>query len=136
MWTKSTRYDFYMPTLAGLGEQAILRQEIYATGVNADDALVFGYQERWHEYRTRYSDITGLFRSTSAGNIDEWHLAQHFTAAPTLSQAFIEDIAPMARILAAGAAADNMQYLADIMINRTATRPVTMFGTPATLARF
>lgn len=136
MWSKSTRYDFYMPSLSGLGEQAILRQEIYANGVNAEDSLVFGYQERWHEYRTRYSDITGLFRSTSTGNIDEWHLAQQFSAAPTLSQAFIEDIPPIARVLAAGPAADNMQYLADIMINRTATRPVPMFGTPATLARF
>lgn len=136
MFSKSTRYDFYMPSLAGLGEQAILRQELYLTGVDADDATVFGYQERWHEYRTRYSEVTGLFRSTSAGNIDEWHLAQQFSAPPTLSQAFIEDIPPMARVLAAGAAADNMQYLADIMIQRTATRPVPMFGTPATLQRF
>lgn len=136
LWTRSTRYDFYFPSLAGLGEQAILRQEIFATGDNASDATVFGYQERWHEYRTRYSDVTGVFRSTVAGNIDEWHLAQIFSPAPTLSQAFIEDTPPMSRVLSAGAAADNQQYLADILINRTIVRPIPMYGTPATLARF
>ena len=136
MWSKSTRYDFYMPALAGLGEQAILRKEIYCTGVDADDETVFGYQERWHEYRTRYSEVTGLFRSTSAGNIDEWHLAQHFSAPPTLSASFIIDQPPMTRVLAAGAAAVNVNYIADILIDRVATRPIPMFGTPATLARF
>lgn len=136
MFTKSVRYDYYFPALAGLGEQAVLRQEIYATGTDALDATVFGYQERWQEYRTRYSEVTGLFRSTAAGNIDEWHLAQHFSAAPTLSQAFIEDIPPMTRVLAAGELAVNQQYLADILINRTAVRPIPTFGTPATLARF
>lgn len=136
MWRKSVRTDFYFPALAGLGEQAILRQEIYATGVSADDDLVFGYQERWHEYRTRYSDISGLFKSTATGNIDEWHLAQQFSPAPTLSTAFLNDTPPMTRVLAAGAGANGMQYLADILIDRTATRPVPMFGTPATLARF
>lgn len=135
-WSRSVRQDFYFPSLAGLGEQAILRKEIYATGITADDNLVFGYQERWQELRTRYSEVTSEFRSTSAGNIDEWHLAQQFSPAPTLSQAFIDDIPPMARILAAGSAAAGQQFLADIMIERTATRPVPMFGTPATLARF
>ena len=136
MWSRSTRYDYYMPALAGLGEQAILRKEIFATGVTADDNTVFGYQERWHEYRTRYSTVSGMFRSTTASNIDEWHLAEHFSPAPTLSQVFVQDSPPMSRILSAGAAAANMQYLADILINRVAVRPVPMFGTPATLARF
>ena len=136
MWTRSVRQDFYFPALAGLGEQAILRGEIYALGTTANDSVVFGYQERWHELRTRYNEVTGLFRSTAAGNIDEWHLAQEFTAAPTLSDAFIRDEPPMTRVLAAGAAANNMQYLADIHINRTATRPVPMFGTPVTLSHF
>lgn len=136
MWTRSVRTDFYFPSLAGLGEQAVLRQEIYCTGAVANDLVVLGYQERYHELRTRYSEVTGLFRSTAAGNIDEWHLAQEFSAAPTLSDAFIRDEPPMTRVLAAGAAANNMQYLADILINRVAVRPVPMFGTPATLKRF
>lgn len=135
-WHKLARTDFYFPALAGLGEQAILRQEIYATGTDAEDQTVFGYQERWHEYRTRYSEVTGAFRSTSGTNIDEWHLAQQFSPAPTLSQAFLVENPPMSRVLSAGASAANQQYLADINIQRVAVRPVPMFGTPASLMRF
>lgn len=90
MWNRSTRFDYYWPALAGLGEQAIERREIYARG-EPDDSVVFGYQERWHEYRTRYSEITGLFRPSSAGAIDQWHLSQRFLAFPTLGNTFIQD---------------------------------------------
>lgn len=138
MWTRSTRYDFYWPSLAALGEQAVLRRELYCTGVDSEDNTVFGYQERWHEYRTRVSEVTGIFRSYYAGTLDAWHLAQRFTAAPTLNQTFVTDAPPMDRILAAGSAAASppQQYLADILINRTAVRPMPVFGTPAAIGRF
>lgn len=136
MWTRSTRLDFYFPSFAGLGEQAVLQQEIYCTGVDAADAIVFGYQERYHELRTRTSEVTGIMRSTATGTLDAWHLAQRFTAAPTLNQTFIEDTPPMSRVLAAGALAANQQYLADIMIRRTAVRPIPLYGTPVGLGRF
>lgn len=136
MWSRQTRFDFYWPALAGLGEQAVLMKELYATGDPANDELVFGYQERWHEYRTRYSEVTGQMRSTTAGTLDAWHLSQRFLTAPTLGWAFLEDNPPMARVLAAGELAASQQYLADILIRRTATRPIPMYGTPATLGRF
>ena len=136
LWARGTQYSFYTPALAGLGEQAITRQEIYCTGVPANDDVVFGYQERWQEYRTRYNEVTGIMRSTAAGTLDAWHLAQKFATAPLLNQAFINDIAPMARVLAAGTNANGQQYLADIMFRRTAVRPIPIFGTPAPLSRF
>lgn len=136
MWKRSTRYEFYWPALAGLGEQAILRQEIFCNGLDANDSVVFGYQESWHEYRTMYSDVTGIMRSDAPSTLDAWHLAQRFTVAPTLNTAFIEDTPPMDRVLAAAALAQGQQYLADIMISRTAVRPLPTFGTPATLGRF
>lgn len=136
MWSRSVRTDYYWPSLAGLGEQAVLLREIYTTGDFATDNTVFGYNERWQEYRTRTSEVTGLFRPTSAGNIDEWHLSQQFNPAPTLGQTFIEDTPPMSRVLLAGAAATNQQYLGDFLIRREATRPIPMYGTPATLGRF
>lgn len=135
MWTRSTRYDFYWPSLAGLGEQAVLRQEIYCTGVDADDQTVFGYQERWHEYRTRTSEVTGLFRPKAATPIDEWHLSQEFTSAPTLGQTFIEETPPMSRVLALSPAT-NQELLGDILIKREAVRPIPMYGTPVSLGRF
>lgn len=136
MWDRRTLYDFYNPAFAGLGEQAVLRREIYATGQSANDDVVFGYQERWHELRTVYSSVRGLFRPTAAGNIDEWHLSQQFGSAPTLGQTFIEDSPPMTRVLAAGAAANGMQYLADVHIRREAVRPLPLYGTPVGLGRF
>ena len=136
MWSRQTRIDFAWPELQGLGEQAILRKEIYMTGVAGNDETVFGYQERYHEYRTRYSEVTGMFRSGIPGTLDAWGLWQNFAAPPTLSDAFIRDEPPMARVLAAGALAANMQYLADIEINRVAVRPIAMYGTPSQLGRF
>jgi hypothetical protein len=137
-FSRLTRYDFYWPSLAGLGEQAILRKEIFTTGNPTSDNAVFGYQERWHEYRTRVSDITGRFRTYVASSLNAWHLAQNFASAPTLGQTFIQDQPPMARVLAAGATAETLfqEYLADILIQREAVRPLPMFGTPVTLGRF
>lgn len=136
MWSRSLRYDYYWPSLAGLGEQAVLRKEIYSTGAFANDSVVFGYQERWQEYRTRYSEITGKFRSYATGTLDPWHLSQRFLTGPVLGQAFVEDTPPMDRVLAAGALAANQQYLADILIRREAVRPIPVYGTPASLMRF
>nr|QRQ90060.1 MAG: major capsid protein [Microviridae sp.] len=137
-FSRSTRYDFYWPSLAGLGEQAVLRKELFATGVAASDNAVFGYQERWHEYRTRYSEVTGRFRVDVPNTLSAWHLSQNVTTAYTLGQTFVQDSPPMARVLSAGgtAAEQHIEYLADILIQREAVRPLPMFGTPVTLGRF
>lgn len=134
-WTRRSREEFYFPSLAQLGEQAVVRSELYANGVASDDTAIFGYQERWQEYRQRYSEVTGLFRPTSAGNIAPWHLSQQLGPAPVLGQTFIEDTPPMSRVLIGGANT-NQQYLADFLIKRIAVRPLPVYGTPATLGRF
>ena len=90
MFSRRTRFEHYWPALAQLGEQAVLKKEIYCDG-SATDAQVFGYQERYAEYRYKPSQITGKFRSTSATPLDVWHLSQHFTACPTLGATFIQD---------------------------------------------
>ena len=140
LWKRATRYDFYWPSLAGLGEQVVTRGEIYSTGVSADDNLVFGYQERWHEYRTRVSEVTGRFRSGVSGTLDAWHLAQAFSSAPVLGDTFIKDAGDtiLDRVVAAGSQARTLsqQYLADMLIQREAVRPLPMFGTPVLLGRF
>lgn len=132
-FSRLTKYDFALPDLAGLGEQAVLRKELYVTGTAADDNTVFGYQERYQEYRTMLSDVRGVFRSTAASNIDEWHAAEQFGSAPTLSSTFIVDNAPISRVLAAGAAANGQQYLANILIERDITRQLPLHGTPVSL---
>ena len=99
MFSRRTKYDYYWPTLAHLGEQTILNKEIYAQGTSADDD-VFGYQERWAEYRYYPSKITGKFRSDASASLDVWHLSQDFANLPTLSSTFIEDNPPLDRLVA------------------------------------
>lgn len=132
LYTRSTRYDFATPEFAGLGEQAIRQDEIFATGAAAD-ALTFAYQERYGEYRFSNNRIAGLFRSTATGNIDEWHLAQEFASAPTLGDTFVKENAPWTRVFAAGEDAAKMHVLCDILFNVKSTRPLPAYGIPGGL---
>jgi len=134
-WSRSTRYDYYFPAFAMLGEQAILNKEIYVTG-GSSDSDVFGYQERWAEYRYNPSEITGLFRSTAAGTIDPWHYAQKFTSLPTLNSTFIQDNPPLARNLAVGTGANGQQFLLDAFFNINAARPLPMYSVPGLIDHF
>lgn len=135
MWSRSTRYDFYFPVFAMLGEQAVLNKEIYCDG-SANDSSVFGYQERWAEYRYNPSQITGLFKSTSAGTIDPWHYAQKFASLPTLNTTFIQDTPPLARNLAVGTAANGQQLLLDAFFDIRAARPLPLYSVPGLIDHF
>lgn len=116
MFSRRSRYDFYWPALSHLGEQAVLSKEIYADGSSGDDK-VFGYQERWAEYRYKPSQITGKFRSTYANSLDVWHLAQKFDSRPTLGATFIEDNPPFSRVIAVE---DEPQFLFDSFLTSSA----------------
>ncbi|WP_445771950.1 MULTISPECIES: major capsid protein [Pseudomonadota] len=135
MWSRSTRYDFYFPAFATLGEQAVLNKEIYATGTSTDDD-VFGYQERWAEYRYKPSQITGLFRSTAAGTLDAWHLAQNFGTLPTLNDTFIQDTPPVDRVVAVGEAANGQQFLFDAFFDVKQARPMPLYSVPGLIDHF
>lgn len=135
MWSRSTRYDFYFPAFAMLGEQAVLNKEIYVRG-DANDDLVFGYQERWADYRYNPSQITGLFRSTSAGTLDGWHLSQRFTSLPALNATFIQDTPPVDRIVAVGEEALGQQFLFDSFFQVRAARPMPMYSVPGLIDHF
>jgi hypothetical protein len=135
MWSRETRYDFYFPVFAHLGEQAILNKEIYVTGTSTDDD-VFGYQERWAEYRYKPSQITGLFKSTSAGTIDAWHYAQKFTSLPTLNNTFIQETPPIERTTAVGASANGQQFLMDAFFDCKMARPMPMYSVPGLIDHF
>lgn len=133
MWLRSTVYDFYWPTFAHLGEQAIELREIYAQG-SAADTTVFGYQERYAEYRYKPSQITGKFRSSVVnGSLDMWHLSQFFNNAPTLNEEFIIENPPINRIIAV---TDEPEFLLDIGFRYTTVRPMPMFSTPGLVDHF
>lgn len=133
MWLRSTVYDFYWPTFAHLGEQAIELREIYAQGSEAD-TTVFGYQERYAEYRYKPSQITGKFRSSvTGGTLDKWHLSQFFKNPPTLNEEFIVEKPPIDRIIAVPS---EPEFLLDVGFRYTTVRPMPMFGTPGLVDHF
>lgn len=132
MFSRRTRFDFYWPVLAHLGEQAILNKEIYAQG-NAQDDEVFGYQERYAEYRYFPSLITGKLRSTYPQSLDVWHLSQKFDNLPKLNDSFIEDRPPIDRILAVP---DEPQFIIDSYIEMKCARPMPVYGVPGLVDHF
>lgn len=132
MFSRKTRFDFYWPALAHLGEQPILNKEIYAQGTAADDD-VFGYQERWAEYRYYPSRITGKMRSTDPQSLDVWHLSQKFASLPTLSSQFIEDKPPIDRVIAVPS---EPQFILDSYINLRCARPMPVYSVPGLIDHF
>lgn len=132
MWSRQGRFDFYWPVLAHLGEQAVLNKEIYAQGT-ADDDKVFGYQERYAEYRYYPGQITGKFRSTDPQPLDSWHLAQKFSSLPTLSSQFIQDTPPVERVIAVQ---DEPQFLFDSYIRLKCARPMPVYSVPGLVDHF
>lgn len=134
MWSRSTRLDFYWPSFANIGEQAVLNKEIYTQGTagGAADDNVFGYQERYAEYRYKPSKITGLFRSNATGSLDGWHLSQDFASLPALDSTFIQETPPMDRVLAV---TDENDFIMDCYFNLRCARPMPLYGVPG-LMRF
>ena len=135
MWSRSTRYDFYFPAFAMLGEQPVYNKEIYVRG-DANDDSVFGYQERWAEYRYKPSQVSSLFRSTASGTLDAWHLAQKFTSLPTLNSTFIEDNPPVSRVVAVGAGANGQQFIFDSFFDCKTVRPMPLYSVPGLIDHF
>ena len=132
MWSRSTRFDFYWPALSHLGEQAVLNKEIYSQGTSADND-VFGYQERFAEYRYKPSLITGLFRTQATGTLDSWHLAQSFSSLPALNSTFIVENAPMARVLAVPS---QPHFIFDAYFRLHCARPMPLYSVPGLVDHF
>lgn len=132
MWLRSDVLDFYWPSFAHLGEQAIQNIEIYCQGNDADKK-VFGYQERYAEYRYKPSLITGQFRSTYKEPLDVWHLSQKFSTLPTLSDEFIQDHPPISRVVAVPS---YPHFLLDAKFNLKCIRPMPMYGIPGMMGHF
>lgn len=131
-WSRKTRYDYYWPALSHLGEQSILNKEVYLGNTVADDEI-WGYQERYAEYRYQPSKITGLFRSKNPESLDVWHLSQDFAELPTLSSLFSIDLPPIDRVVAVPSEPD---LLIDIWHEVKATRPMPVYAVPGLVDHF
>lgn len=127
MWTRQTRYDHYFPEFAHLGEQAVLNKEIFASGGATQDNDVFGYQERYAEYRYKNSQVTALFRSNATASLDVWHLSQDFASLPQLNDDFIKEDPPIDRVIAVPS---EPQFIVDTFIDFKCTRPMPVYSVP------
>lgn len=137
LWSRTTRFDYYYPALAHLGEQAVLNQEIYWQGIpgtgDTQDGGVFGYQERWAEYRYKPSTVTGRMRSDAATSLDSWHLALEFSALPVLNEVFIADDPPMSRVLAVST---EPHFWGDFWFTMRHARPMPTYSVPGFIDHF
>jgi hypothetical protein len=128
-WSRKTRFDYYWPVLANIGEQAVLNKEIYAQGTLEDDE-VFGYQEAWGDYRYKPNHVTGEMRSQYAQSLDVWHLGDDYSKLPSLSAEWIvEDKTNVDRVLAVTSTNAN-QLFADLYVKNQTTRPMPMYSIP------
>ena len=132
MWSRQTRYDFYWPALANIGEQSVLNKEIYYTGTGTDDNT-FGYQERYAEYRYKPSLVTGQFRSNATTTLDAWHLSQDFASLPALNASFIEESPPVDRVIAVPS---EPEFLFDGYFSMNCVRPMPLYGVPGMVDHF
>ena len=132
MFSRRDKYDLYWPSLANLGEQAILCKEIFAKGTSADD-VVWGYQERFAEMRYHPNKISGLYRSNATASLDNWHLAEEFADTPPLAADFIEEDPPLDRVVAVTA---EPHLLFDAFFEIKAVRPMPTFATPGMIDHF
>lgn len=133
-WTKQTRYDFYYPVLAQIGEQSVTNVELWTQGAAADDN-VFGYQERYAEYRYKPSRLTGLFAVDHASTLAAWHLSEDFASLPTLGDTFIQSNTgtPLDRAIAINT---EPHFIFDAYFNMQCARPMPLYGVPGNLDHF
>lgn len=139
-WFRKSRFDFYYPVFAHLGEQTVLNKEIFAQGPSVKDAAgnvideqVFGYQERYAEYRYKPSMITGIMRSTAPQTLDVWHLSQKFENLPKLNAEFIQDNPPVARAVAVQ---NEPQFIFDAYFKMKCARPMPVYSVPSLVDHF
>lgn len=134
-FSRSTRFDYFWPSLANLGEMAVLNQEIYTQGegFKTIDEAVFGYQEHWAEYRYKPSRITGLFRSNATQSLDPWHLSLDFATLPALNDTFIQDTPPIDRVVAV---TNQPEFIFDAYFNLTSARPMPINSVPGMIDHF
>nr|QJB21204.1 MAG: major capsid protein [Microvirus sp.] len=127
MWSRKTRFDYYWPALANIGEQAVLNKEIYFQGNTKDDEA-FGYQEAWADYRYKPSRVSGKFRSNAEGTLDSWHYAQKYEALPTLTSDWMH--AGNAELKRTLAVQDEPNFIGDFYFMCKTTRAMPVFSIP------
>ena len=125
-WQKFDKFDHYFPQFANLGEQEVYSKEVYLRGNKTEDNVIFGYQQRYAEYKYSQNRIAGDFRDTLA----HWELSRRFGSTPLLNQSFIEcDSDEVTRIFAIEDASEDKIWIS-LFHKVDALRPIPYFSNP------
>jgi len=134
-WSRLRLLDFYNPKLSHLGEMPIYKKEIYCDGTSADDDI-WGYQERWAEYKFGLNKITGEMNSSYATPLDVWHYGDYYANRPSMGTSWLSETPNyIDRTLAIKSSSHN-QFIADFYFNVKMTRPMPVYCTPGLLDHF
>lgn len=131
-FSRRTKYDYAWPELAHVGEQAVLSKELYADGSTADED-VFGYNERYSEYKTGFSQISGLFRSDHVNSLDMYHLSQWFTSRPPLNYEFLQSSTDLDRCISVPS---QPHFAAEFSFVKSFVRPLPAYAIPGLIDHF
>lgn len=132
-WSRKRRFEFYWPTLANIGEQAVLKKELFATGNSANDDLAFGYQEAWADYRYKPNRLSGEFsidsKESNQSSIGQaWTYMDVYKSAPTLSDSWIQE--SDSNVKQTLAVQDKPQFIADFYFKVGTVRPMPVYSVP------
>ncbi|UPW41966.1 major capsid protein [Dipodfec virus RodF1_53] len=120
------KLDYFFPEFAGISDQEVYNYEIYADGTQ-DDMEVFGYNERYAEYRFNTSYVSGKMRTSDPQSLDIWHAAQYFKNRPQLNSEFIVEDPPIDRLIAVQ---DEPQFTVDCLFEVESTLALPLYGIP------
>lgn len=123
------RVDLYDPVFSTIGEQPVMKTELYA-GAGKDD--IFGYQEAWSDLRRKENVVSGALRTGSGANLDYWHFGDNYANAPTLNAEFIkENPENLNRTLAFDITPQTPPFILDFWFNQTGYLPLPAYSVPS-----
>lgn len=129
-WSRKSMFDYYFPVFANIGNQPVLRKEIYATGDSTSDNAVWGYQEAWSDYRYHPDRVSSQFRPDISGSLSSWHYADNYGSAPTLSSGWMQESKSNVDRTLAVTSAVHDQLIADFYCDATFVRAMPLYSIP------
>lgn len=129
-FSRRTKFDYYFPTFAHLGQQPIKTRELWNSVSTAPAERVFAYKEPWAELRTRQNSATAFMRVSAPQSLAVWHYGRRFSTVPTLTQAFIKQGPEEVDRSLAVQSTTSHQWLCNVYFDTTMIRVAPRVGYP------
>lgn len=130
---RKSRFDYYWPEFANIGEQPVYKSQLFGRDVPMGDHDVFGFQEAWAEYREFPNKVRGHFRPDSNGTLSSWNYVDNFSSPPVLNSDFMKEVPNNIDRTIAVSSNISSQFIADIYFTGNVARELPLFSVPASL---